>query len=401
MCIRDSINEEIYVRNVVDRVSTVGTVYMGLTVGCAQCHDHKYDPISQREFYELFAFFNSLDAEAMDGNGKEHAPVIRYKNDQQKTQLAKMTSARDQLEKEIAQKIANFDYKDVAAEEKPASETAEKEDDSDDDQDDVAIEAIEVALFDDAIPENGKPGGDKWQFAGKDSFTPFSGEKSARNSNKEFSQVFFTEAKKQLRFNGDDKLFAHVYLDPEDTPDEIMLQWNDGRWEHRAYWGANKIGFGADNTTARKPMGDLPDAGKWVRLEVTAKDVGFKEGGQLNGIAFSQWGGTVHWDYAGVETAVSQSFDAESLADWKRFHVTSKGLGEPGPIKNIFSKDQAEWNDEEEAELLDYFLRSIHPSSSSLVADAVKKKTVVVEDCLLYTSPSPRDRTRSRMPSSA
>ena len=136
-------------------------------------------------------------------------------------------------------------------------------------------------------------------------------------------------------------------------------------------------------------MGDLPDAGKWVRLEVTAKDVGFKEGGQLNGIAFSQWGGTVHWDYAGVETAVSQSFDAESLADWKRFHVTSKGLGEPGPIKNIFSKDQAEWNDEEEAELLDYFLRSIHPSSSSLVADAVKKKTVVVEEVKKFNQTLP------------
>jgi len=54
-------SEQFRVEQVVDRTNTVGTVWLGLTVGCAQCHDHKYDPISQNDYYRLFAFFNSSD----------------------------------------------------------------------------------------------------------------------------------------------------------------------------------------------------------------------------------------------------------------------------------------------------------------------------------------------------
>jgi hypothetical protein len=61
-----SIAEEFQAENLVDRVSTLGTVWLGLTVGCARCHDHKYDPIPTRDFYSLAAFFNNVE-EA--GNG--------------------------------------------------------------------------------------------------------------------------------------------------------------------------------------------------------------------------------------------------------------------------------------------------------------------------------------------
>jgi hypothetical protein len=52
-----------------DRVKTLGESVLGLTLGCAQCHDHKYDPLSQREYYQMFAFFNSLSDKAHDGDG--------------------------------------------------------------------------------------------------------------------------------------------------------------------------------------------------------------------------------------------------------------------------------------------------------------------------------------------
>ena len=53
--------EESHFKNVVDRVSAVGTAFMGLTLGCAVCHDHKYDPITQKDFYQIYAFFNNFD----------------------------------------------------------------------------------------------------------------------------------------------------------------------------------------------------------------------------------------------------------------------------------------------------------------------------------------------------
>jgi hypothetical protein len=53
--------EQFRVDSIVDRVGTTGTVWLGLTIGCCQCHDHKFDPISQREYYQFFAFFNNCD----------------------------------------------------------------------------------------------------------------------------------------------------------------------------------------------------------------------------------------------------------------------------------------------------------------------------------------------------
>ena len=52
-----------------DRVKTLGESVLGLTLGCAQCHDHKFDPITQREYYQMFAFFNTLSDKGLDGNG--------------------------------------------------------------------------------------------------------------------------------------------------------------------------------------------------------------------------------------------------------------------------------------------------------------------------------------------
>jgi len=71
-----SIPEEWRTENVVDRVDTFSTIFLGLTIGCARCHDHKYDPISQREYYQLFAYFNNVAEWGVGPNNGNSPPFI-------------------------------------------------------------------------------------------------------------------------------------------------------------------------------------------------------------------------------------------------------------------------------------------------------------------------------------
>ena len=71
-----AIDEEYQVLYTRDRVETTSKVWMGLTSGCAVCHDHKFDPITQKEFYELSAFFNNTTQKPMDGNIKDTPPIV-------------------------------------------------------------------------------------------------------------------------------------------------------------------------------------------------------------------------------------------------------------------------------------------------------------------------------------
>ncbi|MFN3165767.1 MAG: PSD1 and planctomycete cytochrome C domain-containing protein [Phycisphaeraceae bacterium] len=73
---------EFQAKNSFDRVATFGTVMLGLTVDCAQCHTHKYDPITHTEYYELYAFFNNTAESPLDGNKFDYQPVIKAPADQ-------------------------------------------------------------------------------------------------------------------------------------------------------------------------------------------------------------------------------------------------------------------------------------------------------------------------------
>ncbi len=93
----------------VDRVNTTGAVWLGLTVGCTQCHDHKYDPISQKDFYQLYAFFNGVAEKGLDGSRGNAAPVMSVGTLAQNQEITKLTSAIDDIEKQLVAANTSWD----------------------------------------------------------------------------------------------------------------------------------------------------------------------------------------------------------------------------------------------------------------------------------------------------
>jgi len=341
-----AIAEEFLVRYAVDRTETMGTVWLGLTLGCASCHDHKFDPITQKDFYSLFAYFFSMADPAMDGNALLTPPIVKLPTPEQEKLLETLNCQEKSIKEEIKRLLAKIEYKDPLAGQK-----------------DIALAWHEVVWIDDEIPNGAKPavsgGAPKWEFVTDPPHPVLSGRKSTRRKAKEIAQHFFTDAKQPLTLHAGDILFAYVYIDPKDPPKEIMLQFNDGDWEHRAYWGENKIDWGKDGTASRRKMsGKLPEPGKWVRLEVPIDKVGLKPGDKLNGWAFTQFGGTIYWDKAGVRTRVPAGGFKSFLA-WQKFQKIHTDKNLPKEIKDILKLAPNKRNKDQQAKLLNYFLEHV------------------------------------------
>ena len=100
------ISEEYRVEYVLDRVRTTSTVWMGLTMHCAQCHDHKYDPISQEEFYRFFAYFNSITDKGVENRAGNVDPLLNVESPDLAAQLADLEQRVSRLEQARQQRDA-------------------------------------------------------------------------------------------------------------------------------------------------------------------------------------------------------------------------------------------------------------------------------------------------------
>lgn len=96
------IDEEWRLHYVFDRTETLSTAFMGLTVACAKCHDHKFDPISQKDYYQLTAFFNNIRELGMTGDDGEFGPLLPLTDEQTQSKLDQLNQSMSAIKKELA-----------------------------------------------------------------------------------------------------------------------------------------------------------------------------------------------------------------------------------------------------------------------------------------------------------
>ena len=277
-----------------DRVRTTSTVFLGSTMGCAQCHDHKFDPITAKDFYSMAAFFSDLEERGVflgannDGNW---GPSVAVPTDEQAAAITSTEWKLNQLQLQL---------------ETTTPEIAEQQLQWEADlQAQLPGQPLEFAWVDDEQKNGGSTEG-AWTFVDGEQQPAFSGQESRRQSGDGIVQHYFKDATRTLRIGPGDRLYTHVWIDADNPPETIMLQFYvNGSWEHRAYWGADKINFGGigKDSPGHRPMGELPPAGSWQRLEVDPAKVGLNEGAVLAGMAFTQFGGLAHWDRSGLHAA--------------------------------------------------------------------------------------------------
>ncbi len=321
-----SIDAEYIYRYAVDRTATTVQAWMGLTAGCAVCHDHKYDPISIKEFYSMYSFFHNAADPAMDGNDLRTPPVLRLKSAEDDVKLMAFDRRLAEAESKITSVVASITYTD------PASMTPPP-----------AVREVENVWADDELPAGWKitasPGAATRFVTAEDSkVPPFSGKRALWRKDSGLAQDVIEAGPAPLEIPQGARLFAHVYLDPSDLPKSIMLQYRTSEWKHRVVWGDYEaINWGAKGTFERVNKGPLPAAGAWVRLEFDAAELGLRAGDSIQGFAMTQFGGTVMWDRVGVSGRIDPAGDStRSLAAWTRQFDGKPSKDLPDPVRKIF-----------------------------------------------------------------
>ena len=96
------IDEEFRLNYVFDRAETVGTAFLGLTLNCARCHDHKFDPLSQKEYYQISSFFNNIKELGMTGNDGNYGPMLSVADQETQEKINLLQERITKKEREVA-----------------------------------------------------------------------------------------------------------------------------------------------------------------------------------------------------------------------------------------------------------------------------------------------------------
>ncbi|MEZ6152539.1 MAG: PSD1 and planctomycete cytochrome C domain-containing protein [Pirellulaceae bacterium] len=284
-----AINEEFLFRYAVERSSTTFQGWLGLTGGCAVCHDHKYDPISAKEFYQVYSFFYSNADPAMDGNQRDTPPFLSLATPEQQQELEQLRQVEQASEshwQSVASEVASgWDQWLVADALRAATPEAR---------------AVYDVWFDDSIPygasaTNSSRNAEVWLTTGELDI-PL-GDRAL--------ELAFGDYNEQVIRNGvvprvipeSAQLEMWLRVDPLHIPSAVMLQLDTSRGTRKFAWGsAESLGQGAIDDPHNRRVGDLPTAGQWTKLTLDSQALDLEPGTTVHSFKFAEFGGICQWD---------------------------------------------------------------------------------------------------------
>ncbi len=298
-----------------ERVRTTSAAFLGSTMACCECHDHKFDPFTAKDFYSFGAYFSDiLEKGAYTENGSYQEDVKKYQKDGILIGSfgPVIRIADDEKKAKDAARIQRIsELRELNLKSHPESEKAFQTWLADLRKGSKDIKPSYVPIISETLPKQppiNKPrkaaDGSKATYADvtADKGPVQSGKKSRVQSSTGSSVQHTINPNKPMTVLEGDMLYAWVYLDPKSPPASVMLKFYTNSWNHRVYWGADNIDLGknANGGPSYHKAGPLPPLGKWVRLEVKPSDIGILPDNTINQTGYIQDTGTVYWDDAGL-----------------------------------------------------------------------------------------------------
>lgn len=303
-----SIAEEWVYRNAVDRTSAFASAFLGLTAGCAVCHDHKFDPITSKEYYSLYAFFLSAADPPLDGNVSTTAPFVKLPTPVQQATLDAAEKAEAAARKRLMRAATKAKYDDPI------------------EQENKAKRQVADVLFDDTFPLAATSRNTTRNAASWVTDPPFgakSGRRVLKQANSFFHQDIITYRLRPYRMPANGTFESWVYLDPLHPPVAIAIQLGNGK---KVRWGTEPDETPYNSKSLGTRIGPVPKPGQWTKLTVSAADLGLKEGQSVPSLTLQEFGGVAYWDQVILTGETDPATDP-----LESFEVWWKSLGKKAP----------------------------------------------------------------------
>ena len=297
---------EVAARYSADRADTTAAVWLGLTTNCASCHDHKFDPLTQRETYAFGAFFSGLADYVWDGNARTPGPFLALPDAAGRARLDAIAATLPPLRSALTARAEAL----IAATPLPKKGP-------------VAYEVIWAE--DDDVPLPTAPGAIPTARAGQWrsglGVPVVGGNRALRLEGATTRPVIFAAGDVPIVVRTSARAFVHVQLDPANPPAAIALEFIAAGQLKRAVWG-DAAAFGVDAPKDVIAAGPLPLPGSYTRLEIDATAAGLAADTAYTGLRLLQSGGAAWWDHIGV-ACKSPDASRDPLLNseaWQRAH---------------------------------------------------------------------------------